>query len=58
MIVQMLENNFSKSYFSSPAHIYVNLDSLPFCTWKQNIEGGSSLLQKTILRSFHNAAKN
>ena len=49
MIIQMLENKLSKSYFSSPVHVYVSLDPLPFCTWKQNIETDSTLLQKTIL---------
>ena len=49
MIIQMFEKKLSDSYFSYPAHIYVNLDSLPFCTWKQNIETDSTLRQKTIL---------
>jgi len=31
-IIQMLEKKLSKSYFSSLAHIYVNVDTLPFCT--------------------------
>ena len=45
----MLEKKLLKSYFSSPAHICANVDSLPFCTWKQKIETDSILLQKTIL---------
>ena len=47
-IIQIFWNKLSDSYFSSPAHIYVNLYSLPFCTWKQNIETDSTLRQKTI----------
>jgi len=31
MIIQRLEKKLSNSNFSSPAHIYVNLDFLPFC---------------------------
>jgi len=47
-IIQMFKKKLSDSYFSSPVHIYVNLYSLPFCTWKQNIETDSTLRQKTI----------
>jgi len=49
MMIQMLEKKLSTSWFSSPAHIYVNLDFLPYCTWKENIETDSTLLQETIL---------
>jgi len=47
-IIQMFEKKLSHSYFSSPTHMYVNLYSLPFCTWKQNVETDSTLRQKTI----------
>ena len=46
--IQMFEKKLSDSYFSLPAHIYVNLYSLPFCTWKQNIETDSTSRQKII----------
>jgi len=49
MIIQMFEKKLSDGYFSSPAHIYENLDSLPFCTWKENIETDLTLRQKMIL---------
>ena len=42
MIIQMLEKKLSTSYFSSLAHIYVNLDFLPYCRWKENIETAST----------------
>jgi len=29
---------------SLPQYIFMNLDSLPFCTWKQKIETDSTLL--------------
>ena len=48
-IIQKFEKKLSDSSVSSPAHIYVNLDSLPFCTWKQNIETDSTLRQNAIL---------
>jgi len=35
IFIQMLEKQLSKSYFSSPANIYANVDSSPFCTWKK-----------------------
>jgi len=44
----MFEKKLSDSNFSSLAHIYVNLYSLTFCTWKQNLETDSTLRQKTI----------
>ena len=44
IFIQMLEKKFSKSYFSSPAHICVNVDSLPFRIWKHKIETDSILL--------------
>ena len=48
-IIQMFEKKLSHSYCSFPAHIYVNLYSLPFCTWKQNVETDSTLRQNAIL---------
>ena len=49
MIMQMSEKKLYDSYFFSPVHIYVHLDSIPFCAWKQNIKTDSALCQKTIL---------
>jgi len=49
MIIQLLEKKLSNSHFSSPAHIYVNLDFLPFYMGKQNIETDPTVPQNTIL---------